>query len=190
MGIEPVTKAGGFAATVATLRRMVDAQHYAAFAEALAADTREIVDRPPSPSSWLAIGHWAVMLDAALRVAFDGRAELVSQLSERSMREDLSRAYKMAMRFTTPQFAITRATKLWDKHTQNAGRVEVELVASDRADVHFLEVPVAELPAFLPFQRGAVHAVLHLAGMREFEVQCVPGQDGRRQSLQARWRIC
>jgi hypothetical protein len=166
---------------------MVEPSQYAAFLQTLAGATRAVIESPPESATWLPAEHCVNMLDAAHRVALAGDAERVAALSEASMNFEIRRLASSAMRLSTPQFAITRAIKLWDICTRHSGRVELEVLSPQSCDLHFVAVPLAHSEAFLPFVRGAMRALLRLCTLHTFVVQAQPTTRWERQTLHTEW---
>jgi hypothetical protein len=182
------SQAVGFASCITVLRQMCDKHTYLAFLAALDPETRAIVEAPPDADTWLPLTHWMRFLETAHLIAFSGSDDKITELSELGMMPDMQRIQTRAMRFTSPQFVITRAAKLWQSFCRNNGHVETSGASSNACEVHYINVYSARVRAFLPFQRGVAHAILKMCGRERFSVRCLPVVDPARQTLAADWQ--
>ena len=168
------SKAAGFNSTVAMLRQMCSPERFGALETELPSDTAELVRRPPLPVAWIPNRHVRALQNTALRVAFDGDARAVADLSRRARLEDLGSIYRFFVRLSSVEFALSRAAKMYTTYTRNNGILEVTGLGEGFAELTFSGLHDPS-PAVWAYCEGAIQAVVEMTGIRDSTIKCVRG---------------
>jgi hypothetical protein len=173
---EPQAKATNFNSMALSLRKMLDADSFARVVASLSPATRQMVETPKLPMSWIPTRAFMELLDAAGRIGFAGDEARVEEMARRAVGGDMRTVYKMFIRMFSPQFVMERAAKLWGTYTRNNGTMRAVAAGERAADVHYNGLsPVVANPTYWAFQRGAVRAVGEATGIKNVRVETVSG---------------
>jgi hypothetical protein len=171
---EAESKGAGFNSTVNALRELCGPEKFRALLATLPAETVELINRPPLNVAWIPNRHVRVLQNNACRVAFDGDARPMVEVSRRARLADLSSIYRFFVRFASVEFALSRAAKMYSTYTRNNGVLEVSARGSGFAELTFTGIHQPS-PAVWAYCEGAIHAVVEMTGLKTPSVKTLRG---------------
>ena len=162
--------------TLTTLRKAADAATFARFADALSADARAAIERPPVAGNWVPVTWLDEALRHGLDIIYGGSLPRMRQHGRDAITIDMSGPYKLFIKALSPAYVVSRVPLIWDQYYQHNGKMTVLSFDEKqrRIEVAFTGIVIPSV-AFWQNQLGTIEGTMLLTRLKNPVVSIVSG---------------
>jgi uncharacterized protein (TIGR02265 family) len=107
--------------------------------------------------------------------AFAGELRRVTEVARLSIGNDLNTIYRVFIRFSSPEFVLERAAKLFSTYNRNNGSLTVRKIGSKAIDLVYKDQQCTRA-SYFAYHKGAIWAVVDALGLKDTSI--ADGQPG------------
>jgi hypothetical protein len=184
----PLAKAAGFNSVVAVLRDdLLGPERFATVVGKLQPETAAMIKTPPLSVQWIPSERYADLVSSALAHGFGGDEERLVEMGRRAFLHDLKTVYRVFIKFMSPAFVVTRASKLWLTYNRDNGVLTAQPHGDRGCQVSYEKI-VAIYPGFWSYQRGCLLAAVQATGYPKATVTLArPADAGGNATFNVSW---